>query len=145
MSATVPPLPPVGQTVTYLRAGRIKRGSGTVADTDPIMRTVKTLPEHAGWKAVWVSLQEIADGQEKGPVRKREKKEDAPKRKPKPRAPKPPTEPEWKKLVDRVRVFEIDHAPNGWPAVQMETLTRLADELEDAHRRLSEFLPLNHP
>ena len=136
MNLPLQPLPPVGQKVTYLRAGRIKRGSGIVADTDPIMRTVKTIPEHAGWKAVWVSEQEIADGQEKGPVRKREKKLDQPKCVPKPRTPKPPPQPEWKRLVARVRLYEIDHQPHGRPSVQMEMLTRMADELEKAHAAL---------
>ena len=41
---------------------------------------------------------------------------------------------------DRLRRLEADHAPDGWPAVQMRDLTAILDELEalrEAHTRLS--------
>lgn len=34
------------------------------------------------------------------------------------------------KLIESVRALEKDHGPDGWPAVQMKTLTALADALE---------------
>lgn len=40
----------------------------------------------------------------------------------------------------RLRRLEADHAPDGWPAVQMRDITAVLDELEalrEAHTRLS--------
>lgn len=34
------------------------------------------------------------------------------------------------KLIESVRALEKDHGPDGWPAVQMKTLSALADALE---------------
>lgn len=34
------------------------------------------------------------------------------------------------RLVRRVREYELDHEPNGWPAVDMSFLSEMADELE---------------
>lgn len=33
-------------------------------------------------------------------------------------------------LVQEMRVFEIDHAPDGWPAIQMKQVSALCDEIE---------------
>lgn len=42
----------------------------------------------------------------------------------------------------RVRIYEIDHIPKSWPAVEMSLLTALADELEQARREADAFLTL---
>lgn len=44
-----------------------------------------------------------------------------------------------KELIDRVRSFEIDHAPDGWPAIRMRDISALADALEEAGRRITEL------
>lgn len=41
-----------------------------------------------------------------------------------------------KELIDRVRTFEIDHKPDGWPAIRMRDISALADALEEAERKL---------
>ena len=33
-------------------------------------------------------------------------------------------------LIQRMRLLEADHAPDGWPAVQMRDISALCDELE---------------
>lgn len=33
-------------------------------------------------------------------------------------------------LIAQVRTLELDHGPGGWPAVEMATLSALADEVE---------------
>lgn len=33
-------------------------------------------------------------------------------------------------LLARMRLLETDHAPEGWPAVQMKDITALCDEIE---------------
>jgi predicted transcriptional regulator len=35
-------------------------------------------------------------------------------------------------LINTVRGFEVDHEPNGWPAVRMEFLTDMANEIQSA-------------
>lgn len=35
-------------------------------------------------------------------------------------------------LVERLRLLEQDHEPDGWPAVRMRDITALLDELEAA-------------
>jgi hypothetical protein len=40
-------------------------------------------------------------------------------------------------LIHRMRTFELDHAPDGWPAVQMRDITALCDALEDAIHALT--------
>ena len=34
------------------------------------------------------------------------------------------------RMVSRVRLYEVDHEPDGWPAVEMSFLSELADALE---------------
>lgn len=45
---------------------------------------------------------------------------------------------EANRLVRRVREYEIDHEPEGWPAVQMQFVSDLAETL-DAYRQKLEF------
>lgn len=33
-------------------------------------------------------------------------------------------------LIERLRLFEVDHTPDGWPAVQMRDITTLLDQVE---------------
>lgn len=39
-----------------------------------------------------------------------------------------------RELIDRLRVLEQDHEPDGWPAVRMRDITALVDALEAAQR-----------
>lgn len=34
-------------------------------------------------------------------------------------------------LIQRMRLLEKDHGPDGWPAVQMKEITALCDEIEE--------------
>ena len=33
-------------------------------------------------------------------------------------------------LIERMRGFEIDHEPNGWPAIQMRDISAMCDVIE---------------
>lgn len=33
-------------------------------------------------------------------------------------------------IVERIRIYEIDHVPEGWPAIKMKQVSELADEIE---------------
>ena len=127
--------------VTYLRLGRTKRASGTIIAAGGLPGVVVIKPIRASWGHIRVTAEEIAAGSEKPPIRHRD-----PKAKPKtrqPRKPKPPAVPRWIEVVAEVRALEVDFChPNMSPPVRMKTLTLLADELESAHARLAEFLPL---
>ena len=79
--------------------------------------------------------EEIEAGKDK-PAYVPRPKPDAPDKPKRVRKPKPPPVPRWKQLVERVRVFEVDHHPRGWPGVRMDFLTELANELEAAHAGL---------
>jgi hypothetical protein len=114
-------------SIIYLRAGRKVRARGIVLDMDRGM--IKVKPNRKEWATVWITAEEAAAGKTKpAPI---ERKAAAGPRAP--RKPKPPEPPRWRKLIDQVRTLEIDHAPQGWPTVRMETLSALADELEAAH------------
>lgn len=129
-------------TVTYLRKGRSVRATGEIIGDALAANAKKVKPARKDWSAIVVTADEIEAGQEKPPIRPREKKDkpqDAPKR---PRKRKPAPLPQWKQLVENVRTLEIDHTPEGWPAVKMRLLSELADELEAAHAKLAEFLPI---
>lgn len=39
-------------------------------------------------------------------------------------------------IVDEMRVFEIDHEPDGWPAVKMRQISALCDEIDRLRRRI---------
>jgi hypothetical protein len=116
-----------GTYLTYLRHGRQVRAMGSVVDMRDGLTKVK--PLRADWGAVWLTTEEIAAGAHKPPMVPRK----APETKtPRTRKPKPTPLPRWKQLVERVRAFETDHHPEGWPCVQMKFLSELADELEAA-------------
>jgi hypothetical protein len=38
--------------------------------------------------------------------------------------------PDIRTLIDRMRAWELDTTPDGWPAVQMRDITALCDEVE---------------
>lgn len=44
-----------------------------------------------------------------------------------------------KNLIERIRSFEIDHTPDGWPAIRMRDISALADALEAADNRIEEL------
>ncbi|MEY3895581.1 MAG: hypothetical protein RLZZ214_1100 [Verrucomicrobiota bacterium] len=117
--------------ITYLRTGRSIRGTGSAIWKSPD-GVIKIKPARDGWGCILVTPEEIEAGKEKPAIRHREKLE-TPAEKPKrERKPKPAPLPRWKELVERVRLFELDHVPDGWPGVQMRFLSELADELEAA-------------
>lgn len=35
-------------------------------------------------------------------------------------------------LIERMRAFEADHAPDGWPCIRMRDITALCDAVEAA-------------
>lgn len=39
-----------------------------------------------------------------------------------------------KELIASLRTFEIDHKPDGWPAIRMREISALLDALEEAER-----------
>lgn len=123
-------------TVVYLRAGRQKRASGIVCGNNRWGVVVQ--PAHPGWKRIPVTHQEIAAGSEKPPSKPRVKREGEPVKR-KPRAPKPTPEPRWKTLVAAARDAGKPSEYGGL----LGFITDLADELETAHARLAEFLPIN--
>ena len=45
-----------------------------------------------------------------------------------------------KNLVAHVRALEADHGPGGWPAVEMATLSQLADEIDLLRAALSRLV-----
>lgn len=133
--------PPI-KTITYLRNGRHHRGAGTVVGRNKATGTTKVKPTRKDWHHIHVTDSEIAAGSEKPPCAPRRRVEGAVRHSSPPKPPEPPPSPRWKELVADVRIFEIDHAPLGWPAARMGLLTALADELEAAHAKLAQFLPL---
>ena len=40
--------------------------------------------------------------------------------------------------IQRMRLLEIDHAPDGWPAVRMRDITALLDDIEGWQRQSSD-------
>lgn len=131
-------------TITYLRAGRKLRATGTVVATGGIGGAVKVKPARADWNHVWISQDEATAGSMRPPPRPRQEDPNKPEKdkQQRERRPKSPPIPRWQALVAAVRVLEADHEPLGWPAIRMEDLTALADELVAAHQKLAQFLPL---
>ena len=37
---------------------------------------------------------------------------------------------DYQELIERLRGFEIDHEPNGWPAIQMRDISAMCDAIE---------------
>lgn len=122
----------MSETVCYLRKGRKLRATGEVIWRDEAQRTAKVKPARADWGAILITADEIEAGKEKPAYTPKTKPDGKEKPERKPRAPKPTPPPRWKQLVDRVRVMEADHHPEGWPAIKMGFITELADELEAA-------------
>lgn len=48
---------------------------------------------------------------------------------------------DYQELIERLRVLEIDHEPNGWPAIQMRDISAMCDAIESL---LAENGRLNH-
>ena len=42
-------------------------------------------------------------------------------------------------IITKVRLMEIDHTPDGYPAIQMREVSALADALELSESRVSEL------
>jgi hypothetical protein len=40
-------------------------------------------------------------------------------------------------FIERVRMLELDHEPNGWPAIQMRDLSAAAEEIERLQAEVS--------
>jgi hypothetical protein len=41
------------------------------------------------------------------------------------------------KIVEKIRLLEIDHGPDGWPAVRMQDVSALCDEVDRLRSELS--------
>jgi hypothetical protein len=119
-------------TITYLRAGRHVRATGTIIRRYHSNGAMKVKPTREGWGIILVTAEEIEAGKEKPPIQPREKPTTPPEKPKRERKPKPAPLPRWKKLVERVRLYEVNHHPEGWPGVQMKFLSEMADELEAA-------------
>jgi hypothetical protein len=129
------------ETISYLRRGRKLRATGAVIERDQSTRMTKVKPAREDWGMVWLDEVEIEAGREKPPTRPREKK-DAPQPKPKrEKKPKPEALPRWKQLVAVVRDAETDS--RMFPNLTVNLVSELATELEAAHAKLAELLPLN--
>ena len=48
---------------------------------------------------------------------------------------------DYKELTERLRGFEIDHSPDGWPAIRMREISAMCDAIESL---LAENECLNH-
>lgn len=46
---------------------------------------------------------------------------------------------ETSELLERMRGFEVDHKPEGWPAIRMREVSALCDALEAAQKREKEL------
>lgn len=42
-------------------------------------------------------------------------------------------------LIERMRGFEVDHEPDGWPGIRMREVSALCDALEAAQKREKEL------
>lgn len=115
--------------ICYLRKGRKLRASGDIVESSNGLTKVK--PTRPDWGHIWLTGDEIDAGKEKPAYQPRPKQEQTEKPK-RVRKPKAPPVPRWKQLVDQARIMEIDHHPEGWPAVKMGFISAMADELEAA-------------
>ncbi len=127
------------KTITYLRAGRQRRSTGTMCGANSLGQWVK--PAHIGWKRVLVTKEEVAAGAKQPPYTPRQKNAESPEKEKRERKPKPPVVPRWKLLVDSLRLFRFPSSDGRKTAeVQIDLLLTIADELESAHTQPS--LPL---
>lgn len=122
-------------TITYLRSGRQMRATGTVIEQDINRRMTKVKPARADWGIIWITEEEFAAGQEKPPIRPREKKDGPEKPKRVTRKPKAKPLPKWKQLVEHVRKCQS----LGAIYMDIADAIAMANELEAAH---ADFLPL---
>jgi len=56
------------RTITYRRAGRTLRASGSIIETDHRTGSFKVKPTRDEWKAVWITVQEIQNGGDRAPA-----------------------------------------------------------------------------
>jgi hypothetical protein len=54
--------------VTYLRAGRTLRASGSIIETDTRTGMFKVKPARDEWKCVWITVNEIQNGGDRAPT-----------------------------------------------------------------------------
>ena len=54
--------------VTYRRAGRTLRASGSIIETDTRTGMFKVKPARDEWKSVWITVKEIQNGGDRAPV-----------------------------------------------------------------------------
>jgi len=54
--------------ITYRRAGRTLRASGSIIETDHRTGSFKVKPTRDEWKAVWITVQEIQNGGDRAPA-----------------------------------------------------------------------------
>ena len=126
-------------TITYLRAGRQMRATGTVIEQDDNRRMKKVKPARADWGIIWITEEEFAAGQEKPPIRPREKKDGPEKPKRVTRKPKAQLLPKWKQLVEKARDEIAKRISPDLVIIDTATISGLIAELEAAH---ADFLPL---
>lgn len=128
----------INKSITYLRAGRLVRGSGVIVGTFEGARgkpgNVKVKPSRPDWGHIIVTPAEIEAGKEKPPLVPRKKKDGEEAPAPREKKPKPPPVPRWKELVGYVRTWEQQGPPVFFP---MALVTELADELEAAQTLFS--------
>ena len=111
--------------ITYLRAGRKLRATGSLVEKDRGLLKVK--PDREDWGHVWLTQEEITAGGAKGPSIARKKSEP---RKSCDRRPKPIPPPRWKVLVGKIREIQDDYPALPHPPVSQQLLSEIADELE---------------
>lgn len=135
-----PTQPEPARKISYLRNGRQLRATGAIIEFDANRRMTKVKPLRADWGIVWLTEEEIERGKDKPAPTPRKAPQEPRQRKP--RQPKPAPKPLWQQQVERVRMFEADIAPDGWPAVTMSFISAMAEELERMAGQLADFLPM---
>lgn len=56
------------QQITYLRAGRTLRASGSIIETDSRTGMFKVKPVRDEWRAIWLTVHEIQAGGDRAPA-----------------------------------------------------------------------------
>lgn len=130
-------------TICYLRTGRKLRATGTVIALD--RGNVKVKPTRSSWGMIWITQAELSAGTETCPGIDRKYPANDTQDKKRDYQPKRKLKPRWKQLVEEIRIMELDHKPDGRPRVEMRFLSELADEIEAAHAKREQFLPINTP
>jgi hypothetical protein len=123
------------EKITYLRAGRKVRASGTVIDRHPTGE-VKVKPDRPDWGCIWLTQDEIDAGAVKPPIIPRKKAEDdgtgmvfmrSDRR---PRKKKPAPKPDWQQAVDDGREFLSRNAGDALLTGACRIIERLSGQLE---------------